>query len=404
MSNLKKDFPIFKTYPKIVYLDSAATSQKPIQVIKAVSGWYEKYNCNVHRGMYDLSEKATEVYESGRAEVRKFINAKTSNEIIFTGNATEAINLAAWGWGRKFLKKDDIVVLSEMEHHSNIVPWIRLKEELGIRLYYLPVTKDWDIDYKQMLELPKNKIKLVAITGASNVLGTVNEIGELVNWLISKRIRARVLVDGAQLIPHMQVNVQKMGCDFLAFSGHKMMGPSGIGVLWAKQELLEQMDPLMVGSHMISEVTKEKANWANLPDKFEPGTGRLEAAAGLGAAIEYLDNIGWERIKRIERELTEYALGKITKISGIQVIGKTNTKNRLGVISFNLKGIHAHDVADILNRKNICVRAGHHCAQPLMKVLGVSATVRASFYIYNTKEDVDRLIEGIKEVKKIFKK
>ena len=403
ITSYKKDFPIFETYPKLVYLDSAATSQKPKAVIDAVSGWYTKYNSNVHRGIYDLSEKATQVYENTRNKVTKFIGARDSKEVIFTGGTTESINLVAYGWGRKFLNKGDIVVLSEMEHHSNIVPWIRLKEEVGVKLFYLPITKNWDLDYKRIAKLPGNKIKLVAITGASNVLGTVNEISELVDWLIRKNIKAKVLVDGAQLVPHLPADVQKMGCDFLVFSGHKMLGPSGVGVLWAKRELLEGMDPMLTGGHMIDKVTRDKATWGQVPDKFEAGTGRLEAVAGLGAAIKYLDDIGWERIKRMEKKLTEYALDKITKISGIQVIGKTNTKNRLGVISFNVQGVHAHDVAEILNRRHVCVRAGHHCAQPLMKVLGVPATVRASLYIYNTKEDIDKQVEGLMEVKRVFK-
>ena len=404
MVNLKKDFPIFKTNPGLVYLDSAATSQKPKQVIEAVSDWYCRYNSNVHRGMYDLSEKATQVYESVRVEVAKFINAESSDEIIFTGNATEAINLAAWGWGRKQLKRGDVVVLSEMEHHSNIVPWIRLKKECGIKLFYLPINNKWEADYQKISELPKNKIKLIALAGASNVLGTINPVSELVNWLISKKIKAKVLVDGAQLVPHMPVDVKELGCDFLAFSSHKMLGPSGLGILWGKRKLLEQMEPLAVGSHMITEVTKDRAIWAELPDRFETGTGRMEAVAGLGAAVGYFDTIGWKRIKRIEQELTEYALNKINKISDIEIYGKNSVKDRLGVISFNINGVHAHDVAEILNRRQICVRAGHHCAQPLMKVLGVPATVRISLYIYNDRKDIDKLIEGIGEIKRIFKK
>lgn len=404
MEKIKKDFPIFKTYPKMVYLDSAATSQKPLQVIKAVSDWYTKYNSNVHRGMYTLSDRATSEYELARNKIGNFIGAKYPEEIIYTSSTTEAINLIAYGWGKKLLKKGDIVVLSEMEHHSNIVPWIRLKNEIGIELFYLPVTKDWEIDYKKMSQLAKKKIKLVAITGASNVLGTVNPINQIVKWLIANKINTRVLVDGAQLVPHMQVNVKELGCDFLAFSGHKMLGPSGMGVLWAKRELLEGMDPMLVGSHMIDKVTSDRVTWAKLPDKFEAGTGRLEAVAGLGAAMDYINKMGWKKMQEREKMLNGYMVKLLKTVKNIIIYGKPGAEGRLGVWSFNVDGVHAHDVAEILNRKNICVRAGHHCAQPLMKVLGVPATVRASLYIYNTKEDIDKLIEGIMEVKRVFKK
>jgi cysteine desulfurase/selenocysteine lyase len=404
MEKVRKDFSIFKTYPKMVYLDSAATSQKPLQVIKAVSDWYTKHNSNVHRGMYDLSVEATQVYEEARDKVAKFIGAKDSKEVIFTGNATEAINLVAWGWGKKFLRKGDIVVLSEMEHHSNIVPWMRLRDEIEIEIYFLRINEKYELDWSEMDKLLKNKIRLVAITGASNVLGTVNPIGQIIKWLIANKIKAKLLVDGAQLVPHVQVNVQKMGIDFLAFSGHKMLGPSGIGVLWARRELLEEMDPLIVGSHMINEVTSDKITWADLPDRFEAGTGRLEAVAGLGAAIDYLNKIGWKEIIEKEKLLNGYMVKLLKNIDGLKIYGKKDVRGRLGVWSFNIDGVHAHDVAEVLNRRHVCVRAGHHCAQPLMKVLGVPATVRASLYIYNDKNDIDRLIEGIMEVKKIFKK
>jgi cysteine desulfurase/selenocysteine lyase len=291
-----------------------------------------------------------------------------------------------------------------MEHHSNIVPWLRLKEELGVKLFYVPINKNWELDYKLMSGLPRGKVKLVALTLASNVLGTINPITEIVNWLTSNKVRAKVLVDAAQAVPHIPVRVGELGCDWLAWSGHKMLGPSGVGGLWAKKEILEEMEPMLVGSHMINRVTSDKATWAEVPDKFEVGTGRLEAVAGLGAAVDYLNDLGWKRINRIELELTEYILNKINEISDIEIFGKKDTKDRLGVISFNIDGIHAHDVAEILNRWQICVRSGHHCAQPLMGVLGVPATVRASLYIYNTKEDIDKLISGIMEVKKIFNK
>jgi cysteine desulfurase / selenocysteine lyase len=402
MDNLKKDFPIFKNRPGMVYLDSAATSQKPKEVIDTVVRWYEYYNSNIHRGIYTLAEEATEIYENSRKIISEFIGAENPEEIIFTGNASEAINLAAYGWGRKFLKKGDVIAISEMEHHSNIIPWMRLKDELGIKLVWMKLNNKYGLDYKDVLT--NKKIKLVAVTMASNVLGTVNPIKEMAKWLKMHGSMAKILVDAAQAIPHIPINVRELGCDFLAFSGHKMLGPSGVGVLWARRDLLEVMDPLMVGSHMISRVTKEKATWAEIPDKFETGTGRLEAVAGLGEAVKYINKIGWKKIQKTEEWLNGYMAKEMAKIKGAKVYGYKGSEGRLGVWSFNIDGVHAHDVSEILNRKGICVRVGHHCAQPLMDVLKVPATVRASFYIYNTKEDIDKLMTGINEVKRIFKK
>jgi cysteine desulfurase/selenocysteine lyase len=402
---VKKDFPIFKNHPDLIYLDSAATSQKPQSVIDAVNAFYTKYNSNVHRGIYELSDEATEIFEGARGKIAKFIGADSAKEIVFTANASEAINLVAYGYGRKYLKRGDVVVLSEMEHHSNIVPWQRLKKEIGIKLFYLPITKEYTLDYQRLLSsgLPKRKIKLVALTQASNVLGTVNPVSKIVGFLKKNKIRAKVLVDGAQAIPHLKIDIKKLGCDFFVFSSHKMLGPSGVGVLWAKAELLEKMDPLMVGSHMIETVTKNRATWAEIPAKFEVGTGRLEAAAGLGAAIDYLTELGMKNIEEYERDLTGYALEKLASIDGVKIFGKSDTKDRLGVISFAVGRVHPHDVGEILNRDGVAVRAGHHCAQPLMKVLGVYGTARASLYIYNNKSDIDRLAKGIMEVKRVFK-
>jgi cysteine desulfurase / selenocysteine lyase len=401
MKNFKKDFPIFEMYPNLVYLDSAATSQKPIQVIKAVSEWYTKYNCNPHRGLYDLSQQATEKYEQVREKLARFVGAKDKDEIVFCGNASEGMNLVAQGWGKKYLKKGDVVAISEMEHHSNIVPWLKLKEERGIKIFWLPINKKYELDYQKMAVIPN--IKLVSVSGASNVLGTINPVAEIKQFLDKKKIRAKLLVDGAQLVPHVPVDVKKMGCDFLVWSGHKMLGPSGVGVVWAKKERWEEMDPMMVGSHMISIVTKERAEWAQIPDKFEMGTGRLEAVYGLGAAVEYIEKIGWKEIQKREKWLNAYMALLLKEIKGVEVYGPNDLNNRLGVWSFNVKGVHAHDVGEILNRRQICVRVGHHCAQPLMNVLGQEATVRASLYIYNTKEDIDKLVAGIAEVKKVFK-
>ncbi|KKR29745.1 MAG: Cysteine desulfurase [Candidatus Woesebacteria bacterium GW2011_GWA1_39_8] len=402
--NRKKDFPIFVTYPKLVYLDSASTSQKPRAVIDAVTDFYTKYNSNVDRGIYDLSEKATAVFENSRAKVAKFIGAPHPEEIIFTANASEALNLVAYGYAKKFLKKGDTVVTTEMEHHSNFVPWLRLKDEIDINLVFLPINNNYDLDYEKTLtfEISKNKIKIVCLTHASNVLGTVNPVAKIVKFLKKNDIAAKVLVDGAQAVPHLPVDVQKLGCDFYVFSSHKMLGPSGVGVLWAKKELLKHMDPLMVGSHMIATVSKKKATWAEIPAIFETGTGRLEAVAGLGAAIDYLTKLGMKNIETYEKTLTNYALQKLTKIAGVKIFGKTTPKDRLGVLSFAIGNVHPHDVGEILNRHHIAIRAGQHCAQPLMQVLGVNGTARASLYIYNTKADIDKLAEGIMEVKRIF--
>ena len=403
--NIKKDFPIFKTYPNLVYLDSASSSQKPNVVIDAVSKFYTESNSNVHRGIYNLSQKATDLYEGSRIKVANFINANDPSEIIFTGSTTEAINLVAKGFAGKFLKRGDIIVISEMEHHSNIVPWLALQEKVGIKIFFIPIKKDYTLDYKVLFtsNLDLKKVKLISLTHASNVLGTINPVTEIIRVYKQRCPNAKFLVDSAQSIPHIKIDVKKLDCDFLAFSSHKMYGPSGVGVLWAKSELLDEMDPLFYGSHMISTVTKEKATYESAPTKFEAGTGKLEAVVGLGLAIDYINSIGFETIQTYEKSLTKYAIVKLSKIENVTVYADLKNADMLPVFSFNIKNVHPHDVAEILNRKNICVRAGHHCAQPLMDVLKVSSTVRASFSIYNTFSDVDKLIEGIEEVKKIFK-
>ena len=403
--NIKKDFPIFSNHPDLVYLDNAATSQKPKAVIGAVCDFYKKYNSNVHRGIYTLNQDATRLYERTRKKVADFIGADDPSEIIFTGNASEAINLVAYGFAGKYLKSGDIIILSEMEHHSNIVSWLRLKEEKGVKLFFIPIDDKFELNYKAILKLnlPKNKIKLVTLTHASNVLGTINPIAEIVDFLKKNGIKAKILIDGAQSVPHISVDVKKLSCDFFVLSSHKMLGSSGVGVLWAKKELLEKMDPLFVGSHMIKTVSKDKAIWADVPDKFETGTGRLEGVVGLGAAIDYIQKIGIQNVEGYETQLTNYAFGRLVKIKKLKLYANKNIKDRLGVFSFNIDTVHPHDVAEILNRSQICVRSGHHCAQPLMNVLGVPATVRASLYIYNTKEDINELVEGIKEVKRIFR-
>lgn len=404
LKNVKKDFPIFANYPDLVYLDSAATSQKPTLVLNAVSDFYTKSNSNIHRGIYDLSVKATQIFEESRLKVSKFIGASNPKEIIFTGNASEAINLVAIGFAKKFLKSGDIVVTSETEHHSNFVPWLRLKNEIGIKLCFLPMTEDYELDYKKIQTFkPLSKIKLVALSHVSNVLGMVNPVLEITAFLKKNKIKAKVLIDGAQATPHIPVNLKRLGCDFYAFSSHKMLGPSGVGVLWAREEILEEMEPVFVGSNMISTVSSKKAIWADLPQKFEVGTQRLEAVVGLGAAVDYLSRLGMKNVQSYEKKLAEYTLGRLEGIKGLKLFGKTKPEGRLGVFSFAVGNIHPHDIGEILNRGNICIRTGHHCAQPLMKLLGVYGTSRASLYIYNDKKDIDRFVEGIMEVKKIFK-
>jgi len=401
----KKDFPIFKNNKGLIYLDSAATSQKPQIVIDAVNDFYTKYNSNVHRGLYDLSQKAETLYEETRNKIAKFINAKSDEEVIFTGNTTEGINLIATGYFKKYLKADDIIVLSEMEHHSNIVPWLRLKENLGIKIIYISMTKDFCLDYEAFLKTKINfkKVKLISLTQASNVLGTINPLEKIIPVLKKKCTNAKILIDAAQSIPHLKIDVINLKCDFLTFSSHKMFGPSGVGVLWTKQELLKNTDPLFLGGHMISFVTKDAVTFAQAPQKFEAGTGKLEAVVGLGAAIDYINAIGIKNVQKYEERLTKYALLHLPKIKNLTTYGPSIYTNRLPVFSFNIGNIHPHDVSEILNRKNICVRAGHHCCQILMDTLSVPATVRASLSIYNTTGDIDKLIEGIKKVEKIFK-
>jgi cysteine desulfurase / selenocysteine lyase len=401
----KKDFPIFSKHKKLVYLDSAATTQKPQIVIDAVTKFYTENNSNIARGFYDLSIDAEGLYEGSRKKIAGFINADNPTEIIFTGNATEAINLAAFGYFKKFLKKGDLVVLSEMEHHSNIVPWIRLKEEIGINLIYIPITKNYELDYESLfnLKIELKKVKLISLTHASNVLGTINTLEEIIPIFKKKFINAKILIDAAQSIPHIRVDVKKLKCDFLAFSSHKMYGPSGVGVLYAKEELSEKMDPLIFGGHMISSVNRNKAVYKEAPGKFEAGTGRLEGVIGLAAAVDYLRSSDINNIQKYEKRLTKYGLSKLLNTKGVQLYGKLEPKNRIPVFSFNIANVHPHDSAEILNRSHIATRAGHHCAQVLMDSLKISGTVRASFSIYNTTEDIDKLVGGIDRVKKLFR-
>jgi cysteine desulfurase/selenocysteine lyase len=399
--NIRDDFPIFSRLingKRLIYFDSAATTQRPIQVISAIRDYYENKNANIHRAVHTLSYEATVLYENAHKKVAKFINARSMREIVFTRNATEAINLVAHAWGLWNLHEGDEVIVSLMEHHSNIVPWQMLRKQKGIILKFIPVSDHGNLildEYRRMLS---EKTKLVAITHCSNVLGTINPIKEIVNE--AKARGAITLVDAAQSVPHLPVDVQDMGCDFLVASGHKMLGPTGTGFLYGREELLDKMEPFNYGGDMIEKVTTEFSTWNELPWKYEAGTPNISGGIGLGAAVDYLTGLGMENVLKHELDLTQYALGLLSEIKGIKIYGNKDTKNRLGVISFNIEGIHPHDIAGFLDEEGIAVRSGHHCAQPLMTRLGMDNAVRISFYIYNTKEEIDKFISTLKRIQR----
>jgi cysteine desulfurase / selenocysteine lyase len=398
----KQEFPILNNLTdgkELVYLDSTATSQKPQAVINAIKKYYETSNANVHRGLYDLADKATIAYEHAHNVIADFINAD-SEEIIITKGTTESLNLVAYSLVLN-LKEGDEVMVSEMEHHSNFVPWQQLAKKVGAILKVIPVTKDYRLDVEKAKELISEKTKIVSIVHMSNVLGTVNPIKELASLV--HNAGAVLVVDAAQSAPHMRIDVKELDCDFLAFSGHKMLGPTGIGVLYGKADLLKSMDPFLYGGGMIEEVTLENTTWNAIPSKFEAGTPNIAQAVGLAKAIEYLQNYGMDKVEEHEKELTKYCLDQLQKIEGLSIIGPNETKNRGAVFSFIIDGVHTHDISEILNRYNIAVRAGNHCAMPLHHKFGIQGSTRASFYIYNNKEDVDKLIEGLKKVKDVFK-
>jgi len=400
---VKQDFPIFKrrVYGKpLIYLDNAATTQKPRQVIEAICEFYQNYNANVHRGVYRLSIEATEAFENARAKVAKFINAKDS-EIVFTKNATEALNLVAYSWGLSNLKEGDRILLTEMEHHSNIVPWQLIAKYTGAVVDYIPINEEGLLIDEEVDRLLDLRPKIVSITHASNVLGTINDVKEIVKK--AHEVGAIAVVDAAQSVPHMQVNVKDLDCDFLAFSGHKALGPLGVGVLYGRRDLLKEMIPFLGGGDMISRVWLSGSEWNELPWKFEAGTSSVADVIGLGAAVDYLTSIGMSRVREHEVKLTEYAFKKLSEIPDIRIYGPRDLEKRGAVVSFNLSSIHPHDLATILDEKGIAIRAGHHCAMPLMTKLGVPATARASFYIYNSESDIDALVEGLYEARRIFK-
>lgn len=394
--NVKLDFPALDQEVnghRLIYLDSAATTQKPISVMKAVEDYYHRSNANPHRGAYSLSMKATEVYENARTVVMNFIGAAKDKEIIFTKNATEAFNLLSYSYGMNLIGEGDEIVISIAEHHSNLVPWQQVAKAKGARLKYMYLNEEGIISEEEIAEKITEKTKLVSVTHVSNVLGTVNPVDEIIRKAHS--VGAVVIVDAAQSLPHQKVNVREMDADFMVFSGHKMLAPMGIGVLYGKEELLEKMPPFLFGGDMIEYVTEQDTTFAELPYKFEGGTQNVGGAAGLTAAIQYLNAFGMDRIQQIEKELVGYAIEKLSRISHVTLYGTKDLANKAGVLSFNVDGVHPHDVATILDAYGVAIRAGHHCAEPLMRYMKVNATCRASFYLYNTKEDIDVLAEAL---------
>jgi cysteine desulfurase/selenocysteine lyase len=403
VSRIRADFPILNREIRpgvpVVYLDSTATSQKPFAVIEAMDEFYCQSNANIHRGVHTLAEEATALYEAAREKVAKFVNAPLSKQVIFTRNTTESINLVAYTWARANLNDGDLIILTEMEHHSNLVPWHILKAERNIRLEFIPVTEDGLLDLDAFRTLLDQGPKLVSFTHMSNVLGTINPAAEIIR--LAHEAGAVTLVDGAQSVPHFAVDVQAMDADFLAFSAHKMLGPTGIGALYGKIELLEKMPPFLGGGDMIKTVHLREFVPNSLPHKFEAGTSAIAEAVGFGAAVDYLTEVGMAAVSAHEHDITEYALERLEEVPGLKLFGP-DAQAKGGVASFTFDGVHPHDVAQILDRDGVAVRAGHHCAQPLHEKFGIPATTRASFYLYTTKEEVDKLIEGIYKVKEIF--
>lgn len=399
---IRKDFPIFETLAhgkRLVYLDSAATSQKPRQVIDRLVRFYETENSNVHRGIYELAEKATAAFESARDACARFIGARSSRSIVFTRSTTEAINLVRYSWGRANVHEGDEILLTEMEHHSNLVPWQLLSQDSGARLRHLPIDDDGRLRMDLLDEYITERTKIVGVTLMSNVLGTINPVREIAD--AAHAVGARILVDAAQAAPHLTFDVNELDADFLAYSAHKMCGPTGAGVLYGREDLLEEMPPFHGGGEMIREVWADRATWNEIPYKFEAGTMNIAQAVGMGAAVEYIEALGKEEVRAHEVDLAAYAMERLEE-TGATVYGPKNPADRGGVVSFNLDEVHSHDLATILDQEGICIRAGHHCAMPLMRRLDVPATARASFYVYNTHEDVDDLIAGLEQAKGWF--
>ena len=399
IDQIRNDFPAYrKKDGNFIYLDSASTSQKPEFVINAISSYYSSYAANIHRALYEIGEKATDKYEKVREKVKQFINVPDSHVVIFTGGTTESINLIAYSWGSNNLSNGDQILITEMEHHSNIVPWQLLCSRSNASLNYIPIKKDGTLELGKLKENILPKTKLISLTHQSNVFGTINPLKNIIDE--AKKIGAITVIDGAQAVPHMKVDIKKLGCDFYAFSGHKMLGPTGVGVLIARKNILEEIDPFMGGGEMINSVNMDESTWNEVPWKFEAGTPNIAQVIGLGAAIDYIEKIGIENIHQHEQELLHYGLDLLDQNKDVTLYGKAD--NRGAVIPFNVENIHPHDLAKFLDTDGICIRAGHHCAQPIMNKLGLSATARASFYLYNTKEDIEKLVESIKKTVRIF--
>ena len=401
VEEIRRDFPILEREvngKRLAYLDNAATSQKPRQVIQALTGYYELHNANVHRGVHRLAEEATAAYEGARRKVARFLGAQDTRALIFTRGTTESINLVAHAWGRKFLSEGDEVVLTETEHHSNLVPWQLAAQATGAKLRFIPVLEDGTLDLQEAERLIGAKTRLVGCIHASNVLATINPVEELAR--MAHGAEALMLVDGAQSAPHLPVDVEELGCDFYACSGHKMLGPTGVGVLWGRLGILEEMDPFMGGGEMIREVRLDRSTWNDLPYKFEAGTMNVAQAVGLGSAVDYLDELGMQNVREHEKQLGEYAYRSLSEIEGITLYGPE--EDRMGLVSFSLPDVHPHDLSQLLDEDGIAIRSGHHCAQPLMRRLGVAATARASFYLYNTEREVDAPVEALARAREFF--
>jgi len=400
VKNIKNDFPTFKSKEKnFIYLDSASTSQKPQSVIDSVSSYYDSYSANIHRALYEIGEKATDKYESVREKVRQFMNVPDSHSIIFSSGTTESLNLIAYAWGTKNLNKDDHILITEMEHHSNLIPWQLLSSRSNSSLDYILLNNDGTLELESLEKKILSKTKIISVSHQSNVFGTINPINKIIDE--AKKVGAITVIDGAQAVPHMKVDIENLGCDFYAFSGHKMLGPTGVGVLIGRKTILEKMDPFMGGGEMINTVTMEKSTWNDVPWKFEAGTPNIAQVIGLGAAIDYIEKIGIENIHQHEQALLKHGLDIFSQDENIVLYG--NPEIRGAVIPFNVKNVHPHDLAKFLDTDGICIRAGHHCTQPIMNRLGINATARASFYIYNTKDDIEKLGDSIKKTADIFK-
>ena len=401
LDNIKNDFPLLQNRD-IAYLDSGATSQKPQEVIDAIENFYKNFNANPHRGAYTLSQEATEIYEDTRTKIAKFINAKHREEIIFSKNATESLNLIAYSYGLEKIQKDDEIVISIMEHHSNLVPWQKVAKTKGAKLNYMYINDNFELSDEEIENKITDKTKIVGITHVSNVLGTINNVEKIIKYAHKKG--AIVVLDASQSIPHMKIDVQALDADFVVFSGHKMLAPLGIGILYGKREILNNISPFLMGGDMIEYVYEQDTTFASLPNKFEAGTQNVEGVVGLGAAIDYIEKIGYDAIQEKEYEILKYAREELRKLDFLDLYLTNTDEHHSSVISFNIKGVHPHDVASILDSEKVCVRSGNHCAQPLMRYLGIDSTCRASFAFYNTKEDVDKLVNALEKAYNMFKK